>query len=278
MAPNEATRGVDVPRGLKWGAALYLLDGPLARDAADRVEAHHRRAGHPCTGEGVRRLFVVYVPRVEWFPFFAALLSATSGLVLWQYQRFIGRQCDSLAFVAESVDSRNHVFIALGVTAGLVASLLGFGLLDVLVGLAVPLLILWSAIELVRSSGGEEVNLTRYGLWLREVFHNARDRQLTNLMLDFIGRGEAHTRAELIERIRRTVDFRENPWMQAVGLDRQLAPDALIESVVEESVRKGLFRDGEPLVLSEKGRELLAGQTRRRQRRGFSINRSAPSG
>jgi hypothetical protein len=117
----------------------------------------------------------------------------------------------------------------------------------VLVGLAVALLILWSAIELVielfRSSGGKEVNITRYGLWLREVFHNGRDRLLTNAMLGPIERGDAATTAELIDRVRCAVDFRENPWMQAVGLDRQLAPDALIESVMAEGIRQNLFTD-----------------------------------
>jgi hypothetical protein len=233
--------------------------------------------------EAVRRIFVVHVPRVEWFPFFAALLSAASGLSLWQYQRYVGRRSGSMAFIAESVDSRNHVFVALGVTAGLVASLLGFGLLDVLVGLAVALLILWSAIELVielfRSSGGEEVNLTRYGLWLREVFHNARDRLLINVMSGLIERGDASTKAELIERVRRAVDFRENPWMHAVGLDRQIAPDAVIESVIEECMRRNLFADCEPLVLSERAKELLARQTRnRRHRVAFPLDRRAPSG
>jgi hypothetical protein len=93
----------------------------------------------------------------------------------------------------------------------------------VLVGLAVALLILWSAIELVielfRSSGGKEVNITRYGLWLREVFHNGngRDRLLTNAMLGPIERGDAATTAELIDRVRCAVDFRENPGCRLWG-------------------------------------------------------------
>lgn len=40
-----------------------------------------------------------------------------------------------MAFITESVDSRNHMIAALGVTAGLVASVLHFGWLDMLVGL-----------------------------------------------------------------------------------------------------------------------------------------------
>jgi hypothetical protein len=97
-------------------------------------------------------------------------------------------------------------------------------------------------------------------------------------MLGLIERGDAPTKAELSERVRRAVDFRDNTWMQAVGLDRQLAPDALIESVIEESIRQNLFADGEPLVLLEKRKELLARQTRSRRPRAFRLDRRASSG
>jgi Cation efflux family len=36
--------------------------------------------------EAVRRFFVPQTPRVQWFPIFAAGLSAIAGIVLWQYQ------------------------------------------------------------------------------------------------------------------------------------------------------------------------------------------------
>lgn len=52
-----------------------------------------------------------------------------------------------MAFITGSVDSRNHVSVAQGVTAGLMGSLLQFGLLDMLIGLVVALLILWSAVN-----------------------------------------------------------------------------------------------------------------------------------
>ena len=220
--------------------------------------------------EAVHRFFVPYVPKVEWFPFFTAILSAVVGFILWQYQRFIGRRSGSLAFIAESVDSRNHVFVALGVTAGLAASFLRFGLLDVLVGLCVALLILWSAIELAieafRSSAGNEANLSKYRFWLRDVFHNARDRLLRNAMMTLVESGEAMTRPELVARMRTAVDFRQNPWMRAAGLARQLAPDTLLEGVLQESIQQGWLVDGEALVVSEKGKDLLARQARRHSR------------
>jgi hypothetical protein len=68
----------------------------------------------------------------------AVILFALVCLLLWVYQRFVGLRSGSLALIAQSVDSRNHVIVAASVTAGLVASLLRFGLLDTFVGLAVP--------------------------------------------------------------------------------------------------------------------------------------------
>jgi len=221
--------------------------------------------------EAVHRFFVPYAPRVECFPFFAAIFSAVAGFILWQHQRFIGRRSGSLAFIAESVDSRNHVIVALGVTAGLGASLLRFGLLDVLVALCVALLILWSAIELAieafRASSGEEASLSKYRFWLRDVFHNTRDRLLRNAMVTLVESGEARTGPELMERMRTAVDFRQNPWMRAAGLARQLAPDALLESVLEDSILGGWLVDGEALIVSERGKKLLAQHARHRSRR-----------
>ena len=46
--------------------------------------------------------------------------------MLWSYQRHVGLRSGSVALITQSVDSRNHVIVALGVTAGLIASLLRF--------------------------------------------------------------------------------------------------------------------------------------------------------
>ncbi len=97
------------------------------------------------------------------FAFLAAVLSALACAVLWGHQRYVGLRSGSVALITQSIDSRNHVFVALGVTARLAATLLHFSLLDSLVGLAVAILILKSALELgieVLHSLGED-NMVR---------------------------------------------------------------------------------------------------------------------
>ena len=212
--------------------------------------------------EAVNRFFTPYVPKVDWFPFAAALLSALAGLALWTYQRYIGLHSGLMAFITESVDSRNHVIVALGVTAGLVASLLNFGLLDMLVGLAVAVLILWSAVELavdlLRSSAEKPVDLSHYGFWLQGVYEHRREMYLVDWMLSLVEHQEVRSRDELATQIKQGVDFRDNPWLKSVGLNRQLASDSVIEQGLDKLFSEGWVVDQEPLILSSKGIELLA--------------------
>jgi Co/Zn/Cd efflux system component len=219
--------------------------------------------------EAIKRLLTPYIPRVDWFPFAAAVLSALAGFILWTYQRYIGIQNGLMPFIAESVDSRSHVIVALGVTAGLIGSLLNFGLLDMLVGLVVAVLILWSAIQLVvdlwRSSVDEKVDLSHYGFWLLNVYEHLRDTHLRDWMLYLVDHREVQTRGELVERAQRAFDYRDNRWMKMVGLDRQFAPDPIIEQTLDEIFRHGWVIDQDPLIISLEGKEHLKKQ--RKQRR-----------
>jgi Co/Zn/Cd efflux system component len=219
--------------------------------------------------EAVERLLTPYVPKVDWFPFAAAIVSALAGLLLWTYQRYVGIHSGLMAFIAESVDSRNHVIVALGVTAGLVASLLHFGFLDMLVGLIVAILILWSAIQLavdlLRSSGEEKVDLSHYGFWLLNVYDHIRDSHLRQWILYLIDQGEVQTREDVTDRAHQAFDFRNNRWMKLVALDRQFASETEIEQNLNELCTQGLVVDQKPLLISEKGKEYLKQQNRHRR-------------
>jgi Co/Zn/Cd efflux system component len=220
--------------------------------------------------EAIHRLFVPFVPNVDLFPFAAAVLSALSGLILWTYLRYEGLKYNLMAFIAESVDARNHIIVSLGVTAGLVASLLHFGWLDMLVGLAVAILILWSAIglvsELLHSSAEKPVDLSHYGLWLQSVYQNRREHYLRNLMLSLVKNGEAKTREELVLKIRKATDLRENSPLKSVGLNRRLLEDEVIEYNLNELISHEWLVDGETIALSTKGKEYLAREMQRHRR------------
>jgi len=210
--------------------------------------------------EAVRRLFVPFEPEVDWFTFLATILSAVVCAGLWGYQRYIGLRSGSLALITQSVDSRNHIIVAGGVTAGLVASLLRFPLLDTLVGLAVVVLILKAALELaidfVRSFGEGEVDLSRYRFGIAWRYEHFRRVQLCDWMLYLVEKEGARTRSELVKRAREALDFGRNPMLRELGLTWQPRAGGMIEQGLAELFERGLLVE-EKLSITEAGRKHL---------------------
>jgi len=214
--------------------------------------------------EAVHRFFVPVDPEVDWFTFLAVILSALVCWALYLYQRIAGLRSGSLALITQSVDSRNHVIVAASVTAGLIASLLRFPLLDTLVGLAVAILILKSAVELfietVRSFGEDAVDLSRYEMGLPEWYDQFRQTQLQDWMLYLVATQEMGTRGELIDQARQALDFSDNPMLRELGLPQQLHADQterMIGRSMDELFERGwLVGDGQ-LSITDAGREHL---------------------
>jgi len=219
--------------------------------------------------EAVQRFFTPFEPKVDWFAFLAAALSALVCLALWSYQRYVGLRSGSVALITQSVDSRNHVIVALSVTAGLIASLLRFSLLDTLVGLAVAILILKSAVELgvetVRSWGEGEADLSRYSMGLVERYAQFRQAQLRDWMLYLVEKEEVLTQAELRARASQAFDFSDSPALRGLGLDRQSEASELVEQSLHELYERGWLVGYERLSVTDAGRERLSrlmGRTR----------------
>ena len=220
--------------------------------------------------EAVRRFFVPFEPQVEWFTFLAAILSALVCWALYLYQRFVGVRSGSLALITQSVDSRNHVIVAASVTAGLIASRLQFPLLDTLVGMAVAVLILKSAIELavetVRSLGEEDVDLSRYQMELAGWYERFRQEQLRDWLLYLVEREEVRTRGELMAQARRAFDVSRNPMLRELGVPQPPRAEEMIEQSLAELLERGwLVEDGQ-LSVTQTGREHLRQQMREGKR------------
>ena len=196
------------------------------------------------------------------FTFLATFLSAVFCVGLWAYQRYVGLRSGHLALISQSVDSRNHVIVAASVTVGLVASLLRFPLLDTLVGLAVALLILKSAmglvVETLRSMGEEGVDLSRYEFGLAGQYERFRQAQLRDWMLYLVEKQGVETRAELVAWARQALDFNRIPAVRAMGLAQQ-QPQAgeMIERSLGELFEHSWLTGEQRLGLTAQGREHL---------------------
>jgi Co/Zn/Cd efflux system component len=212
--------------------------------------------------EAVRRFFIPLKPEVDWYAFVAAVLSGLVCLGLWAYQRYIGLRSGCVALITQSVDSRNHVIVAISVTAGLIASLLRFYLLDTLVGLVVAILILKSAVELgletIRSLREGEADLSRYKMGLIERYEGFRQAQLRDWMLYLVEKEKVLTLAELRLRACQAFDFSDNPALRGFGLDQQGDPSQLVEGCLQALCENGWLAMDERLSVTEAGRQRLS--------------------
>jgi len=203
--------------------------------------------------EAGRRFFVPFEPEVDWFAFLAAIISAIVCLGLWAYQRYVGLRSGIMALIIQSVDSRNHVIVGISVTAGLVASLLRFPLLDTLVGLGVALLILKSAVELavetLRSLGEEETDLSRFQFGAGAPFHKFMQAQLRDWMLYLVETQGITTRTQLSARARQAIDFNDVPAVRAMGFaEEQPHADELITQGLTDLFKHGWLEEEETQV------------------------------
>jgi Co/Zn/Cd efflux system component len=225
--------------------------------------------------EAGRRLFVPVEPEADWFTFVAALLSALVCLALGLYQRFVGIRSGSLALVTQSVDSRNHVITALSVTAGLIAALLRFPLLDTLVGLAVALLILQSAIELaielIRSLDEQEPDLDRYQMRLAKWAGKFRKAQLGDWMLYMVENQHVQTREELVARAHEVLDLSGNPTLRELGVRAPSQASDTIEECLAELLAHRWLNAESPLCLTDAGRTHLKRQMGKKRQAAVSL-------
>jgi ubiquinone/menaquinone biosynthesis C-methylase UbiE/Co/Zn/Cd efflux system component len=214
--------------------------------------------------EAVHRIFIPEEVGVDLLTFAAAILSGLVCLLLSLYQQYVATRSKQLPLISQAVDSRNHAVVAAGVTAGLVAALLRFSLLDALVGLAVAALILKSGVELgletVRALRGEEVDFSRYELGFIEEYRHFQKQQLADWLLSIATEEGPLTRPALLTRCRETLDTQDVPILREVGWGKGAAVlEKRVAGALETLIERGLVTtDGELLEITQKGRVELS--------------------
>jgi len=86
--------------------------------------------------------------------------------LLMVYQRFVGKKNRSLALISQSVDSKNHIYVAVAVIAGAIFSVFNIHFVDAAIGAYIAIKIFVDSITLLRetvsSMQGEEINFDKF--------------------------------------------------------------------------------------------------------------------
>jgi Co/Zn/Cd efflux system component len=123
--------------------------------------------------QGVDRIINPIALEEENLASIIALVSITLCGLLYIYQRLSGYNNRSLAILAQSEDSKNHVLNAFLVLIAVLASSIGIHLIDGIVGCFIGVIILLAAYkifnDLREQSHGEKINFEKYklGIWKR---------------------------------------------------------------------------------------------------------------
>jgi len=208
--------------------------------------------------KAVSRFLAPSIVAVDTYTFIAVILSALICMVLWGYQRYTGIKTNTPALVTQSIDSRNHVFAACSVIAGLIAAKLNFVWLDIAVGLVVALLICKTAIELLLElvRGDNEEDLTGNKIFF-SFYSNYKDQAYRLWILQTIKENKIQSKQELIDYIKQQTDTSGNRSLMAFEKDHFTQLDNQSVAYVNDLILQTYITETNPISLTAKGQTLL---------------------
>ena len=109
------------------------------------------------------------------------------------YQGFIGKKYGSLALLSQSIDSKNHIYVAAVVICGAVFSMFGIYFLDAIVGFYISFKILKDGLglskEVISSVKGEEIDFSKFEIFFEKRWRMGIDDSLRFWMLYLVREG-----------------------------------------------------------------------------------------
>ncbi|OYT53310.1 MAG: cation transporter [Candidatus Altiarchaeales archaeon ex4484_2] len=187
-----------------------------------------------------------------------------AAVILMVYQRYVGKHHGSLTLISQSIDSRNHIYVALAVITGAGFSLLGVCFIDALIGAYIAVKILQDAFELLQgalsSMQGEETDFSKYNIPLEGHYHGYRIESFRNWILYTMREDGLKTREELIKSLEEVYRpeyvpiLSEFSFSLGEGFDFRKEFDELVKPLTE---KKYISRRGEEYALTREGGERI---------------------
>ncbi len=104
--------------------------------------------------EGIERIFNPITPQVDIVSFSVMLITLTVNIFVMRYEFKRGKQLQSDILVVDSMHTRADIFTSLTVIVSLIASKLGFPVIDPIVTLVIAGFIAFSAFMIIREESG----------------------------------------------------------------------------------------------------------------------------
>jgi cation diffusion facilitator family transporter len=197
------------------------------------------------------------------------IIALIFALALFLYQRFVGKRNGSLVLISQSVDSKNHIYVALGVITGAIFSIFGIYFVDAFVGGFVAARILVDGIKLsketIASIKGEEVDLKKYEIPFERQWEMSKLETFRTWILYSVKELKLNTKDELIRELERTFKPKYVPILTEFkfslgkGFDFEGSFDTLVNPLVDNDL---LVKRNGDLLITEEGRKRITDLTR----------------
>ncbi len=183
------------------------------------------------------------------------IIALTVATFLFLYQRFVGKRNGSLALISQSVDSKNHIYVATGVIIGAIFSIFGIHFVDALIGGFVATRILIDGLGLSKeafaSIKGEDIDLEKYEVPFERHWRMSKLETFRTWILYSVKELELKTREELVDELNRTFKpkyvpiLTEYKFRLGEGFDFEKSFGTLVNPLLEKGLlnkRNGDFQ------------------------------------
>jgi Co/Zn/Cd efflux system component len=223
-----------------------------------------------CVGlESISTLYEAVVSTIEpisrpYLVISMEVVALIAAALLSIYQRYVGRMGGSLALISQSIDSKNHIYVAGAVIIGAVFSIFGIHFVDALIGTYLATHILKNAVELSKealsSMRGEQIDFSKYGMLLEGHYEGYRLKSFQGWIMYSIREEDLMTRKELITSLEEVFKPGYVPIMSEFGFslgegvdfekefDNLTTPLILKGHLIKEGDNFKLTRDGEKTI------------------------------
>jgi hypothetical protein len=198
------------------------------------------------------------------------IISLIFALILFLYQRFVGKRNGSLVLISQSVDSKNHIYVAMGVILGAIFSIFEIHFVDAFVGGFVATRILVDGVKLsketIASIKGKEVDLEEYEIPFERHWELSKLETFRTWILYSVKEFKLNTRNKLIYELECTFKPKYVPILTefkfSLGkeIDFEESFDTLINPLVKNDL---LTKQNGDFLITDKGRKRIAELTRR---------------
>jgi cation diffusion facilitator family transporter len=181
--------------------------------------------------------------------------------VLYLYQRYVGKRNGSLALISQSVDSKNHIYVAAAVIVGAIFSIFGIHLIDALIGAFIAVRILVNGVGLSKevffSIKGEETDFSKYEMPLEKRWHLSKLETFRTWILYSIKEDNLNTEHGLVSSLERTFKPKYIPILSEFkfglgkGFDFEREFGNIIKPLLDENF---LIKRDETLILTQEGK------------------------